>query len=117
MKSLALLFDSNFVYFAAYFVCVAAFGQYIIIKRVSDWLDKLKRAVRRAHKKTYGYPAAGVVDVEARVVTRKSLPAARKAKPLTKDEKRLMEYLQREHELNMGMHNLTSKFHKKSTAR
>lgn len=109
------LFDSNAVYFIAYFVVMAAFGQYMILRKIADFIDNVKTAFSRAKKVIRQRQRS--MDVETVEVKAVEKQPDIKFKVNQKECERQLKYIRQQRAVDAGMHDLTSKFHKKSTVK
>ena len=108
------LLDSNFVYFAIYFTFMASIGQYVIWKKISQFCTNFANAFRKAQKgviKQKQAEARRAQDVEVRAVELIAKPDL-KFKVNQKEAQKHLEYIRMQRQVDAGMHNLTSKFHK-----
>jgi hypothetical protein len=108
------LFDSNAVYFIAYFVVMAAFGQYMILRKIADFIDNVKTAFTRAKKVVRQRQRATDVEVKA---TELVVQPDIKFKVNQKECEKQLNYIRQQRAVDAGMHDLTSKFHRKSTVK
>jgi hypothetical protein len=115
------LLDSNFVYFAIYFTFMASIGQYVIWKKISTFCHNVHSAFCKAkvtlakREKATAVKSRDVktVDVPAvELVARPDLQFKVNQKAVQKH----LELIKQQREVDAGMHNLTSKFHKKAKA-
>ena len=104
---LAKLFDSNFVYFAAYLVFTASVGQYVLWKKVSTFITDIRTAYGKAKKVVAKRQRAETVDVKAvELVSRPDI----KFKVNQKEAEKYLEHIRMQRHIDAGMHNLTSKY-------
>lgn len=114
---IAKLFDSNFVYFAVYFTFMASVGQYVIWKKVSTFITDVRMAYGKAkvtiakRQKAETVKAKAVETVEVPAVELVSRPDL-KFKVNQKEAQKHLDYIRMQRQVDAGMHNLTSKFHK-----
>ena len=106
------LLDSNFVYFAIYFTFMASIGQYVVWKKISNFLTNVHRAFCSAKVVVAKRQprSRNVIDIPQPVelVAKPDLQFKVNQKAVQKH----VEMIRQQREIDAGMHNLTSKFHK-----